>query len=76
MFSRLKDLRKFQRDHGRNTTRNIPGDERYQTVNICSLRSHGTIEFRAMGNVYDYETLVRWAHFLRELINMAKRGVP
>jgi hypothetical protein len=49
---------------------------RYYTVNMAALASHGTIEFRAMGNIYEYEHLIRWAHFCRELVNIAKANVP
>lgn len=49
---------------------------RYWTVNLMSLESHGTIEFRAMGPIYNYEHLVKWAYFVRELVNISKRDVP
>jgi hypothetical protein len=49
---------------------------RYFTVNLASLNSHGTIEFRAMGPVYEYEHLIRWAAFCREMVNIAKANVP
>lgn len=49
--------------------------DRYVTLNLCSLDRHGTVEFRAMGNVYDYDYLVRWAMFCREMVNLAKAGV-
>lgn len=51
-----------------------PGD-RYVSLNVCSLSSHGTVEFRAMGPVYEYEHLIRWAHFCREMVNLAKANV-
>jgi hypothetical protein len=47
---------------------------RYTTLNLCSLEEHGTIEFRAMGPVYEYEYLIRWASFCREMVNTAKNG--
>ena len=50
--------------------------DRYWTVNLQSLSAHGTIEFRAMGPRYNYEFLVRWAHFLREIVNIASANVP
>lgn len=56
--------------------KNVFSGDRYFTVNTQSLRSHGTIEFRAMGARYNYEFLIRWAHFLREVINMAKANIP
>ena len=52
------------------------GADRYFTVNTESLGHHGTIEFRAMGARYNYDLLVRWAHFLREIVNMAKANIP
>ena len=53
----------------------VPAGDRYVTLNLCSLSAHGTVEFRAMGNVYDYEYLSRWAMFCREMVNIAKAGV-
>jgi len=50
--------------------------ERYTTVNLWALQSHTTVEFRAMGPVYDYEYLIRWAYFVREMVNAAKADVP
>lgn len=49
---------------------------RYFTVNLAALNTHGTVEFRAMGPVYKYNHLTRWAHFCRELVNIAKAHVP
>lgn len=51
-----------------------PGD-RYVSLNLVSLSAHGTVEFRAMGPVYEYEHLIRWAHFAREMVNLAKSNV-
>lgn len=48
--------------------------DRYLSVNLNALTAHGTIEFRSMGPVYDYEYLVRWAMFCREIVNMVKAG--
>lgn len=42
--------------------------ERYRELNLCALSAHGTLEFRGMGPVYDYETLIRWAHFVRRFV--------
>lgn len=54
-------------------------DERYKTINIQALRAHGTIEFRGMASVdkydFDYNYLIRWAHFCREMVNLAKADV-
>lgn len=49
--------------------------ERYVTLNLQALDQHGTVEFRAMGNVYEYDHLIRWALFCREMVNLAKAGV-
>lgn len=54
---------------------------RYKTVNLMALDTHGTVEFRAMGAAGDgdergYEFLIRWAHFCREMVNVAKANVP
>jgi hypothetical protein len=50
--------------------------ERYLSVNVNSLSVHGTIEFRAMGPVYDADYLHKWALFCREMVNVAKNNVP
>lgn len=47
-------------------------DNRYRDLNLQALSAHGTIEFRAMGPVYNYEHLVRWAWLCREMVNVAK----
>ena len=56
-------------------TRDISTDTRYVALNLDSIRAHGTVEFRAMGPVYDYEYLIRWAYFCRELVNVAKADI-
>jgi hypothetical protein len=43
-------------------------------LNICSLSAHGTVEFRAMGPVYNYDHLVRWAMFCREMVASVGNG--
>lgn len=50
--------------------------ERYVSLNLQALEDHGTVEFRAMGPVYEYEHLIRWAHFCREMVNCAAADVP
>lgn len=50
--------------------------DRYVTVNVEALEKHGTIEFRAMGPVYDSEYLHKWALFVREMVNVAAADVP
>lgn len=49
--------------------------DRYVSLNLCSLRKYGTVEFRAMGPVYEYEYLIKWAQICRELVNIAKAGM-
>lgn len=56
------------------TKYNVRDRTRYLTVNTQALRAHGTIEFRAMGPVYDYEYLTRWAMFCREMVNIVAAG--
>lgn len=48
---------------------------RYVDVNLCALNAHGTIEFRSMGPRYDYEHLVRWAWFCREMVNVSRLNI-
>lgn len=48
--------------------------DRYVTVNTNALSAHGTVEFRAMGPVYDYNYLIRWAMFCREMVNVVANG--
>lgn len=50
--------------------------DRYVTVNVQALYKHGTIEFRAMGPVYEAEYLHKWAMFCREMVNVAAKDVP
>lgn len=56
---------------GRNT---FDRGERYESVNRHALDAHGTIEFRSMGPVYEYDYLIRWAMFCREMVNVVKAG--
>lgn len=65
------------RSAGRDTegSFDVRGGTRYVTLNTCSLNEHGTVEFRAMGPVYDYEYLSRWAMFCREVVNIVAAGV-
>lgn len=48
--------------------------DRYHSLNLLALAAHGTVEFRAMGPVYDYESLIKWASFCREMVNCAANG--
>lgn len=49
---------------------------RYRDVNVESLVKHGTIEFRGLGAVYDYEHIVKWAWMCREMVNLAASNIP
>lgn len=76
----LKYVRYYRMNHGmlpstNDAVRNAPGD-RYYDVNLEALLKHGTIEFRAMGAVYSYEHLVRWAWVVREMVNVSRLNVP
>lgn len=51
-------------------------DDRYHDINLQSLSAHGTIEFRVMGPHYNYEHLVRWAWFCREMVNVSQLDLP
>lgn len=52
-----------------------PPEGRYVDVNVHSLTVHETIEFRSMGAWYDYHHLIRWAWFVREMVNVSKLGI-
>jgi hypothetical protein len=51
-------------------------DDRYHDLNVQSLGKHGTIEFRVMGPKYNYEHLIRWAWFCREMVNVSRLDIP
>jgi hypothetical protein len=51
-------------------------DDRYHDLNLQSLAKHGTIEFRVMGPKYNYEHLIRWAWFCREMVNVSRLDIP
>lgn len=59
-----------------NVTTGLEHGDRYHSVNLQALYAHGTVEFRAMGPVYNYEHLIRWASFCREMVNLAASDVP
>lgn len=72
-----------QPKRGRSGVRTDPVDnariaewQRYTAINLQSLSVHGTIEFRALGPVYSYEYVTRWAWMLRELCNYATTTLP
>jgi hypothetical protein len=76
----LSRVKTYLRDTGslpepRDICYDQPAD-RYQDVNLHALSKHGTIEFRAMGPFYNYNHLVRWAWFVREMANVARLGLP
>ena len=51
-------------------------DNRYHDLNLIALQAHGTVEFRVMGPRYNYDHLVRWAWFCREMVNLSKLDIP
>lgn len=51
-------------------------DDRYHDINLKALGAHGTVEFRALGPIYDYEHIIRWAWFCREMVNISKLPLP
>lgn len=76
----LSAARRYLRDTGRvprpaDIAYEQPSD-RYMDVNTQSLRQHGTIEFRSMGPYYDYEYLVRWAWFVRQMVVVSRLDIP
>jgi len=76
----MRETRAALRSNGRvPTPRQVVGEDgsdRYHDVNTHSLSEHGTIEFRAMGPYYDYNHLVRWAWFCREMVNVSRLNLP
>jgi hypothetical protein len=73
-------LRKFEiasehHQHPRNLQGDQP-DDRYHDLNLKALGAHGTVEFRALGPIYDYEHIIRWAWFCREMVNISKLDLP
>lgn len=67
-------MAKYKRTHSGSPTADNWG--RYREVNIEALSKHGTIEFRSMGAIYNYEYLTRWAWMCRELTNYAQSTKP
>jgi hypothetical protein len=49
----------------------INREMRYSAMNLCSLSSFGTIEFRMLGSVYDPKIIHRWASALRHMVDHA-----
>lgn len=72
----LSAAKRFLRESGRvPRPRDICHEQpvdRYQDVNTYALAEHTTIEFRAMGPFYNYAHLVRWAWFVREMVNVSR----
>lgn len=71
----LEAARKLRNGGKEIAANEVRGGNRYVTLNTTALNAHGTIEFRAMGPVYDYDYLVRWAMLCRELVNLVAAGV-
>lgn len=72
-FKRVDAANNVKKSGG--TVRNLAFSSRYWSVNLASLRGKGTVEFRSMGPKYNYEHLVRWAYFCREMVNVARSDV-
>lgn len=70
----VNELLEIARQQGVNSINDLRTGDRYVTVNLNSIRQHGTIEFRAMGPRYNYDHLTRWAMFCREMVNTVKNG--
>jgi hypothetical protein len=67
--------RRMARDRGTSKNlHNVHSEDRYLSLNLEALNAHGTVEFRAMGPRYEYETLIRWAQICREFVNVAMAG--
>lgn len=49
----------------------INSEQRYSAMNLVSLSTFGTIEFRMLGSVYDPRLIRLWASGLRHLIDRA-----
>jgi hypothetical protein len=62
--------------NAKSVTTDLEHGGRYHSVNLQALNAHGTVEFRSMGPVYNYEHLIRWASFCREMVNLAASDVP
>lgn len=73
--SKTPGIRKSYRDGNDGATTMYYG-ERYSSVNLNALEAHGTVEFRAMGPVYRYDHLIKWALFCREMVTVAKLNLP
>jgi len=50
--------------------------KRHQELNLQALNKYGTIEFRSMGAIYDYEYLTRWAWLCRAMVDFAQSDAP
>lgn len=51
-------------------------DSRYVDLNFRAMENHGTVEFRAMGPYYNYDHLIKWAWFCREMVNVSTLDLP
>lgn len=74
--SKKPGILKSYRDGGNRSGTTMYHGDRYHSVNLNALEAHGTIEFRSMGPVYDYGTLIKWALFVREMVSIAKLNLP
>lgn len=75
-FCERRDVNEVLQAARKATSDGVTGNEggRYRTLNTHSLSNHGTLEFRAMGPVYEYDYLIRWAMLCRELVNSVANG--
>ena len=74
--SKTPGIRKSYRDGSDSTGGTMYYGERYSSVNLNALEAHGTVEFRAMGPVYRYDHLIKWALFVREMVSIARLNLP
>lgn len=72
--SKVTGARKTSSEQGNGPV--LSSGDRYVSVNLNALSAHGTVEFRAMGPVYEYEHLIKWALFCREMVSIAKLNLP
>lgn len=62
--------------HGPNHDTEPTNWKRHQELNLQALNKYGTIEFRSMGAIYDYEYLTRWAWLCRAMVDFAQSSAP
>lgn len=49
----------------------LSAEQRYSAMNLVSLNTFGTIEFRMLGSVYNPQLIERWASGLRHMVDRA-----